>query len=310
MKVCLTFILSLALLSTACSKKEPDPGRSREANEQQLRRLSQQITEAEVADDLPSFIQTYSQQAISMPEYQLTLSGRAEIESYYREIFKRQNIKTYQRQVQEFIHLGKTIVEIGTFIKEYTRSENDSLITLSGQYWNVWAAADGNFKLKGEAFGYFHPVAHPETLIVTNHPQPDEADVPIKNEIPFELKAYNALMEKGVRNRDAMLRSGFFMEAGSFKPFADTTVTGMDQIKPFLKAYSSRGTVTINSIICYTYDFEYDGDYLLEYDMFKVAWSRPDVSGRTEGKGIRIWKRQADHSLRLYREIGTHNQLN
>ena len=311
MKVRRTFILSLALLSTACSKKEPDPAGIKQANEKQLRSLSQQITEAEIADDLTSFIQTSSEQAISMPEYQLTLSGRAEIELYYREIFKRQNIKTYQRRVQEFIHLGKTIVEIGTFIKEYTNSESDSLTTLSGQYWNVWAAADGNFTLKGEAFGYFHPVAHPETFIVTvNHLQPDEADVLIEKEIPFELKAYNALMEKGVRNRDGTLRSGFFMEAGSFKPFADTTVTGMDQIKPFLIAYSSRGTVTIDSITCYTYDFEYGGDYLLEYDMFKVAWSRGDVSGRTEGKGIRIWKRQADHSLRLYREIGTHNHLN
>jgi hypothetical protein len=43
--------------------------------------------------------------------------------------------------------------------------------------------------------------------------------------------------------------------------------------------------------------------------MFKVKWSMPDHSGRTEGKGIRIWKRQEDKSLRLYREIGTHNHF-
>ena len=131
-----------------------------------------------------------------------------------------------------------------------------------------------------------------------------------KKKIPFELKAYNALMEKGVRDRNAMLRSAFFMETGSFKPFADTTVTGIEQIKPYLIAYNSGGKVTIDFIRCYTYDFEYAGDYILEYAMCKVAWSRPDVSGRIEGKGIRIWKRQDDHSLRLYREIGTHNHLN
>ena len=116
-------------------------------------------------------------------------------------------------------------------------------------------------------------------------------------------------MEKGVRKRDGNLRSEFFMKDGSIYPFADTTVTGMDQIKPYLIAYSSRGTVTIDSIMCYTYDFETLGEYILEYDMFKVKWSVPNFSGRTEGKGIRIWKRQQDKSLRLYREIGTHNHL-
>ena len=61
--------------------------------------------------------------------------------------------------------------------------------------------------------------------------------------------------------------------------------------------------------MCYTYEFETRGEYILEYDMFKVKWSVPNYSGRTEGKGIRIWKRQEDKSLRLYREIGTHNHL-
>jgi len=116
-------------------------------------------------------------------------------------------------------------------------------------------------------------------------------------------------MEKGVRTRNGEERSKFFTEDGIFMPFADTTVTGMKEIKPYLIAYSSRGTVRIDSVMCYTYDFEYANDYIIEYDMFKVRWSFPDRSGRTEGKGIRLWKRQPDKSLRLYREIGTHNHL-
>ncbi len=43
----------------------------------------------------------------------------------------------------------------------------------------VWEnQSDGNFKLKGEAFGFFHPVEHPESLIVSmNKTQPDESDI-------------------------------------------------------------------------------------------------------------------------------------
>jgi hypothetical protein len=143
----------------------------------------------------------------------------------------------------------------------------------------------------------------------THKNQPDRLVTSRQQEMPFELKAYNALMEKGVRTRDAALRASFFTDDGSFFPFADTTVTGMGQIKPYLIAYSSRGEVSIDSIQCYTYDFEQSDNYILEYDMFKVRWSTVDLTGRTEGKGIRIWKRQYDHSLRLYREIGTHNHI-
>jgi hypothetical protein len=183
------------------------------------------------------------------------------------------------------------------------------LSTLSGKYWNVWTTqSDGNFKLTGESFGYFHQVTHPETLVIPgNSKQPDDSDITSKKEIPFELKAYNALMEKGVRTRDGNLRADFFTEDGTFFPFADTAVTGIGKIRPYLVAYSSGGTVSIDSIMCYTYAFENANEYVLEYDMFKVKWSLPDATGRTEGKGIRIWKRQPDRSLRLYREIGTHN---
>jgi len=279
--------------------------------EERLQDLTQKLTNLETTDSLDSFLQFYDEHAIVMPEYQLTLHGQEEINSFYREIFNRQNIVAFQRQAHEFIHMDNTIVEIGVFSKEFTAPKSDTLISLLGKYWMVWQnQSDGNFKLKGESFGFFHSVEHPESLIVPmSKTQPDESDLILERDTPFELKAYNALMEKGVRTRDGNLRSQFFTKDGSIYPFADTTVTGMDRIKPYLIAYSSRGTITIDSIMCYTYEFETRGEYILEYDMFKVKWSVPNYSGRTEGKGIRIWKRQEDKSLRLYREIGTHNHL-
>ena len=116
-------------------------------------------------------------------------------------------------------------------------------------------------------------------------------------------------MEKGVRNRDGNLRSEFFAPDGRFYPYADTAIVGLARIKSHLLEYNSRGNVSIDSIMCYTFDFSYFENYVLEYDMFKVKWSVPNFSGRTEGKGIRIWKRLPDGSLRLFREIGTHNHL-
>ncbi len=299
----------LFFLFISCAGRTPTV--EMETAENELRQLTRQLTDAEIADDLETFLEHYNPDAVSMPEYQLTLEGQDEIGNFYREIFARQKIRSFERVPREYIHLDSMIVEIGTFKKEYSDSTNDSVQILRGKYWYVWKRkSDTGYKISGESFGFFHHVPHPERMVVLgSKTQPDESRLQPKKEIPFELKAYNALMEKGVRTRDGVLRSGFFTGDGSFNPFADTTVTGMAEIKPYLIAYSSRGTVRIDSIMCYTYDFEQEGDLILEYDMFKVKWSVPDFSGRTEGKGIRIWKRQADHSLRLFREIGTHNHL-
>ncbi|HEX6226930.1 MAG TPA: hypothetical protein VFZ52_21075 [Chryseolinea sp.] len=308
MKTTNVSILALfaVLIFNGCDYKNHD-----KRVEVQLKALTAKLTELETTDALDTFIQYYDSQAISMPEYQVSLRGRKKIENFYREIFSRQQVIAFQRTSQEFIHMGSAIVEIGSFKKEYKDLKTDTLVGLTGKYWLVWdGSLDEGFKIKGESFGFFHPVPQPALFTVgENQRQPDEGELLGRREIPFELKAYNALMEKGVRNRDGNLRSEFFTPDGRFYPYADTAIVGLTRIKSHLIEYSSRGHVSIDSIMCYTFDFSYFENYVLEYDMFKVKWSVPNFSGRTEGKGIRIWKRLPDGSLRLYREIGTHNHL-
>jgi ketosteroid isomerase-like protein len=277
----------------------------------QLKEQTDSLIASEMNDDLDGFLSHYDRNVISMPEYQPTLQGIEHIEAYYKAIFERQHVKTFVRKADEIIDLGKTFIEIGTFRKEYSTSEADTLITQNGKYWNVWdVASEGGFKLKGEAFGFFHAVRDPAALMMQREKiAPEKSDISLDKETPFELKAYNALMEKGVSTRDGVLRSNFFTSDGSFMPFADSTVTGMNRIRPYLVAYSSRGQVTIDSISVYTYHAEYFDEYVLEYPKFRVKWTAGQVSGITQGKGIRIWKRQNDKSLRLYREIGTHNHI-
>jgi hypothetical protein len=189
------------MLASCNADKEPNNTGSQQRHEQELKVLSQKLTDAEANGQLKEFLRPFDTDALCMPEYQVTLTGDKEIASYYEEMFKRQHIKTLHRQQQEFIHMKNTIVEIGTFKKEYTTSDVDSLITLEGKYWHVWSVLpNGMYRIKGEAFGYFHSVDLPESLVIsTDQRQPGESELNAVQ--PFELKAYNALMEKGVLRR-------------------------------------------------------------------------------------------------------------
>lgn len=279
--------------------------------DQRIKKLSALHTAFEIDDDLEAFIKFYDENAICMPEYQPTLQGKNKIEAFYKEIFQRQNIQSFEKKPNEILDLGKTVIEVGIFDKVYSEQiPRDTTITLKGKYWNVWEVqSDGDLKLKGESYGFFHPVANPEALMVElKNIKQEDSDIYENQDIPFELKAYNALNEKLVKNRDGASRSEFYTNDAQFMPFQEPTVSG-NEIKPYLIEYSSRGNVTIDSIAVYTYHYEYFDDIILEYAKFKVKWSVTNFTGRTEGKGIRIWKRQKDKSLKMYRQIGTHNYI-
>lgn len=304
------FCIAIFLLGSCSGEKKHNTTPLNPVNEQ-IQKLSAILTAAEKNDDIKSFLAHYDENAISMPEYQPALTGVDEVEAFYKEIFQRQAIKVFERKVDEIINLDNTILEIGTFKKEYTDASSDTLLTQNGKYWNIWQVQpDGRFKLKGEAFGFFHPVKNPGALVVQlPKTQPAKSEIASDKKISFELKAYNALNEKLVKIRDGAQRSEFYTDDAKFMPFAEPTVTGINEIKPYLIEYSTRGDVNIDSLAVYTYHYENLDDYILEYSKFKVKWSVPQLSGRTEGKGIRLWKRQEDKSLKIFRHIGTHNHI-
>ncbi len=274
--------------------------------EDRLKKLSDYKIRAEINDDFRGISSLYSPDAISMREYQPLLQGIEEIEAYYTEIFSRQRIKHFERSIKEVVSMDSAILEIGTFAKEFL-NESDSVRLFEGKYWNVWRPLpNGELKLVGEAHGYFHPVQHPEELVMQRSGLSRKTKLEPITDAPLELKAYNALMETAVRNRDGVLRAEFFADDGQFMPFADTTKTGMNELRPYLIQYNS-GDVSIPSISVATYQYENQGEYILEYPIFEVTWEVQGFSGFTSGKGIRLWKRQKDRSLKIYREIGCHD---
>jgi ketosteroid isomerase-like protein len=305
-------LLITTALVISCSS-EPTSEEKPAVSKEQIQLLTNEMVKAEVNDDLGAFLSFYEPDAISMPEYQPTLDGVGQIEAFYSAIFRRQEVAAYNKEAKEIFELDSLVLEIGRFNKDYSVAVADTMLTQQGEYWHVWRKQpDGSLKIEGEAFGFFHPIDNAESLTVAF--RDDGWNKPINGsregvEYPFELRAYNSMMEKGVQTRDGEFRSNYFTEDGAFKPFAEPVVSGMAEIKPYLIAYSKRGQVKIDSVSVFTYDSRYLDGFVLEYDMFRVRWTANDFHGRTEGKGIRLWKRMDDHSLRLFREIGTHNHL-
>lgn len=275
-----------------------------------LEELKVRFGQFAIDEDVDERLRYYARNVISMPEYQPMLRGLTQVRKYYEEMARRQDVRRYDRTIEEIIELDGAVVELGTFEIEYTRRAQASQLHDRGKYWNVWAIQpDGSLKLESETWGYFHPLADPASQYVRMEADASDGVSPPLDQnssVWFELLALNTLMEAAVRNRDGRLRAEFFASDAVFMPHGDSTKRGIEEIRKHLIEYNS-GPVTIDSISIRTYDVRVSAGYVIEYPRFEVAWRTPESSGISSGQGARIWRRDPDCRLRLYREIGTHD---
>jgi ketosteroid isomerase-like protein len=274
--------------------------------------INKQISQAFIDKKVEVLINHFDTDAVCMPEFQPTLKGTDAIKDYYTEIINRRQITTFNKTISETIQLKSNIAEIGTFTTTYQSIEGQKT-TLNGKYLNIWTLqTNGNLKLKAESFGYLHSIDNPTLHLVKiskdylgyKFPQQSKTT----NDLAFQLRALNTLMEKSVQTRDGNLRADFFTDDATFMPFADSSKVGIKSIRTHLIAYNSY-PVKIDTISIYNEYFEDCGNFIIEYPRFYVKWHTADNSGVGSGKGIRIWKREKNCSLKLYREIGIHDHI-
>ncbi len=273
---------------------------------------NKQIAQAFIDKEVEIIINLFDKDAICMPEFQPSMKGTKAINEYYLEILKRRQTAFFNKTILETMQLKNNIVEIGTFSTAYQNIEGQKT-TLNGKYLNIWILQpNGDLKLKAESFGYLHNINNPSSHLVKVSKEHSTYQFPQQlntaKDLAFDLMALNTLMEKSVQTRDGNLRADFFTDDAIFMPFADSSKVGIKSIRTHLIDYNSY-PVKIDTINIYNEYFEECDDYVIEYPRFYVKWHTSDNSGVGSGKGIRIWKREKNCSMKLYREIGIHDHI-
>lgn len=297
----LTVIISITFSCTNVDKKQEATLSDSEVKKKILT-LNNALVEAAMSKNFDQVADIYAEDALLLAEYNPLIDGKAGIKKYYTEIFKRQNPRTYKKEMTELFNFGKTVLEIGTFQKFFADQEEQS-----GPYWNVWELQEeGILLLKSETFGFFDQIENPSTLVVDSIPECIWKMRARENiQIPLEYNAYGALMENIVRDRDTKKLLELYTEDGSYTPYLDTTKAGAINLSTHYYAYH-KNPVVIDSIETSTYDYILVPNGVIWHTQFYVEWTVPELSGKNEGTGIVYWKRQDENSLRIHRQIGHH----
>ena len=260
--------------------------------------------------NLENLADYYAEDVRLMCEYNKTFLGKATASSYHKAFFSRFEVQDYTRQEIEVLDLGSRVVELGRFTLKLSLKRTGQKQQLIGKYQDIWEkSGTGGLKLLTEAWNYDHPVEMADALRFAELPAVQialQGRVPVKDNISFELAALGLLLEKTVSQHDARLWSQFYTDDAimihSFAPLDN----GKKAVDSFIENHVK--TLPLFEKLDIRNDrIDVSGNYVVEYASHVANWRNGDSSGVSTGKNIRIWRREPDGALKIFRQIGMYD---
>jgi ketosteroid isomerase-like protein len=286
------------------------PGWAPAAWGEEIQRRNADISAAWLNGDVERRMVHYTADSISNPDYQPRLFGLDAIARYYRVLASRQRVGAHAFRTTEILPLGEeNVLELGRFELAYTLLADGASHRHQGRYAHLWRREpDGSLKLKAEVWGYFERIENPASHSLGEREAAGRAAPPGDPVVEAELGRLNVLDAEAVKTHDAAAKIARYADDAIYMPYADTPKVGIDEIRAHLVRYTEQGRgVTFESVRVWNEGFEALDRYVVEYPKFEVRWRNGQDSGIVSGGGLRLWRRQADGSLKMFRQIATHD---
>ena len=265
-----------------------------------------------ILDKKPEMIHVYYAEDIRlMPEFQKTVIGKGNALTYHNAFSTRFNIQSYNRTEIEVLDLGSRIVELGMFAMKIKLKATGKEYEVNGKYLNIWEKREHqNPVLITEAWNYNHTLEIEDQFRFEDAPEVDialQSHVPINTNIRFELAALNRLMEATISQHDAKIWSQFYSDDGMFIYSRHPIYKGRKALDEFLENHVRNDLPVFEKLDIRNDRIDDLGDYVIEYASHIAIWRSGEYSGVNTGKDLRIWRRGADCSLKIFRAMGMYD---
>jgi ketosteroid isomerase-like protein len=257
-----------------------------------------------------SIAQYYHDNIRLMVEFQRTTIGKNNVLLYHKSLTDRFAISTFDMTDPEIMDLGKMVVEFGTLAIALRSKSTGEGHALQGKYVSVWQRNDaGKLLLITTGWNYNENVNFGDQMRFPAIPVIDvavDSHLPINSNISFELAALNRWMEAVVSQHDAELWSRFYTDDAVFFAQRHIAARGRELVDDYIKHHVEEIPVMENLTIRND-RIDVLGSYVLEYASHIAVWRRDNNSGVGRGKDLRIWRRESDGSLKIFRHIGMYD---
>jgi hypothetical protein len=306
------FLITYLLMagSSTCIVGQPSPDKTKHL-QAVLDRYNEKFAIFMNTGKLPELKEFMSPKIRLMPPFQNTMIGADHALSFHSLFTSRFLVKDYSRKRIEILDLGKQVVEIGTMSFRLQRRSAPGEQVVTGTYLGIWEGSEvDGLRLITEAWNYdqYLGTLHDEFKFA-EVPSTHAAllpTVPVKSNLTFELAALNHLLDETVTQHDARVWSQFYADDAMLAPGYTAIRKGRNEIDAYIKKHVDELPVFAGL------DIRNDrvddlGRFVVEYASHIASWKNGDSSGVSMGKNIRIWKRQEDHCLKLFRSIAMYD---
>jgi len=260
----------------------------------------------------PGLLQAYYVDSVRlMPPFQKTVIGKSNAAAYHTAFANRFTVRDYTRTELEVLDLNGQVLETGTFTMRVLINKTAKEQVLRGKYLNLWIdSGSGELRLLTEVWNYdqYYADIH-EQLRFDEVPGIHAAllpNVPVNNSISFELAALNRLLDETVTNHDGNTWSLYYADDAMLLAGYYPVCSGKNAIDEYINTHVKELPV-FEELDIRNDRIDYLGTFVIEYASHIASWKNGNSSGVSLGKNIRIWKRDLDHSLKLFRAIGTYD---
>jgi ketosteroid isomerase-like protein len=246
-----------------------------------------------------------------MPPFQKTVLGKVNAFLYYRALTNKFNIHTFTRHEIEILDLGQQVMEIGEITMRMTLKSTGKEFNIAAKYLNLWAkTSGGELRLLTEAWNgdQYYAELH-DQLRFDDVPSVHiafQSNVPITNDIRFELAALNKLLDATVTQHDGNTWSLYYSDDAKLLASYHPIFNGKKAIDDYIQAHVKE-LPTFEELDIRNDRVDDLGNYIVEYASHVASWKSGNSSGLSLGKNIRIWRRESNHALKLFRAIGTYD---
>jgi len=252
----------------------------------------------------------YADEIRLMPAFQKTIVRKDNALVYHKAFAARFYIKEYERKAIETLDLGARVVETGTFTMKLKLKSTGKDYEVIGKYQDIWKKLETNkLSLITQAWNHNDRTEideHFRFVEVSAVQTAFQAHVPINSNISFELAALNKLLEVCIIQGDNKVWSQFYTDDVMLIANFNTIQQGRKAVEKYLEKEVNEMPV-FEKLDIRNDEIDYLGAYVIEYASHVANWRFGESSGVNTGKNIRIWRREPDGSLKMFRQIGSYD---
>ncbi|WP_378172521.1 hypothetical protein [Aquimarina sp. SS2-1] len=133
-----------------------------------------------------------------------------------------------------------------------------------------------------------------------------QGHLPVNSNIRFELAALNQFMEEFISQGDHILWSQLY----TYDAIALFSYEPMYQDKKLLDSFIKDHVAELpifEELDIRNNHIDDLGTYIVNYASHIANWRNNEYSGISTGKGIKIWRREPNGSLKIVRQIATYD---